>query len=45
MVEIFFVFQYTLALAMIALADSAGIISNLLPFFLVSMEAFNGSLM
>lgn len=37
--------QSTWALWIVSLSPSLGVIGNLLPFFLVSMEAFNGSLM
>ncbi|KAM0755503.1 catalytic activity: RhaA is able to hydrolyze alpha-1 [Meredithblackwellia eburnea MCA 4105] len=45
MVQLFFFFQSTWAMWITALAPSLGAIANLLPFFLVSMECFNGSLM
>ncbi|KAK4704462.1 hypothetical protein P7C70_g1739, partial [Phenoliferia sp. Uapishka_3] len=45
MVQLFFLFQVTWAMWITALAPSLGVIANLLPFFLVSMEAFNGALM
>ncbi|GAA6022493.1 hypothetical protein JCM11491_001696 [Sporobolomyces phaffii] len=45
LIQIFFFFQSTWALWIVALSPSLGVIGNLLPFFLVSMEAFNGSLM
>lgn len=45
MVELFFFFQSFLAIAVAALAPDIGVVANILPFFLVSMEAFNGSLM
>ncbi|GAA5951529.1 hypothetical protein JCM21900_001592 [Sporobolomyces salmonicolor] len=45
LVQIFYFFQSTWALWVVALSPSLGVIGNLLPFFLVSMEAFNGSLM
>ncbi len=45
LLQLFWVFQSTWALWIVALSDSLGTIANLLPFFLVSMEAFNGSLM
>jgi len=41
----FFFFQMTWAIWIAALAPTIGIVANLLPFFLVSMEAFNGSLL
>lgn len=37
--------QSTWALWIVSLSSSLGTIANLLPFFLVAMEAFNGSLM
>ncbi|POW07774.1 hypothetical protein PSTT_08029, partial [Puccinia striiformis] len=43
-VQMFFFFQMTWAIWIAALAPTIGIVANLLPFFLVSMEAFNGSL-
>ncbi|GAA5889931.1 hypothetical protein JCM5296_003652 [Sporobolomyces johnsonii] len=45
LIQIFYFFQSTWALWVVALSPSLGVIGNLLPFFLVSMEAFNGSLM
>jgi len=45
LLQLFWVFQSTWALWIVALSDNLGTIANLLPFFLVSMEAFNGSLM
>ncbi|GAA5896350.1 uncharacterized protein JCM6883_006876 [Sporobolomyces salmoneus] len=45
LIQIFFFFQSTWALWIVSLSPSLGVIGNLLPFFLVSMEAFNGSLM
>ncbi|GAA6061045.1 hypothetical protein JCM10212_004619 [Sporobolomyces blumeae] len=45
LIQLFFIFQSTWALWIVALSPSLGVIGNLLPFFLVSMEAFNGSLM
>ncbi|KAM0793564.1 hypothetical protein ACM66B_001000 [Microbotryomycetes sp. NB124-2] len=45
LVEVFFMFQSTWALWIVGLSQQLGTIANLLPFFLVSMEAFNGSLM
>ncbi|KAH9455848.1 hypothetical protein KEM48_003490 [Puccinia striiformis f. sp. tritici PST-130] len=44
-VQMFFFFQMTWAIWIAALAPTIGIVANLLPFFLVSMEAFNGSLL
>ncbi|KAL8286284.1 hypothetical protein RQP46_004772 [Phenoliferia psychrophenolica] len=44
MIQLFFQFQATWAMWITALAPSLGAIANLLPFFLVSMEAFNGYL-
>ncbi|KAA1075362.1 ATP-binding cassette transporter snq2 [Puccinia graminis f. sp. tritici] len=44
-VQLFFFFQMTWAIWIAALAPTIGIVANLLPFFLVSMEAFNGSLL
>lgn len=44
-VQMFFFFQLTWAVWIAALAPTIGIVGNLLPFFLVSMEAFNGSLL
>ncbi|KAK4057655.1 hypothetical protein OIO90_001303 [Microbotryomycetes sp. JL221] len=45
LVQIFFMFQSTWALWIVGLSQQLGTIANLLPFFLVSMEAFNGALM
>ncbi|BGP12461.1 hypothetical protein JCM10213_006973 [Rhodosporidiobolus nylandii] len=45
LIQIFFVFQSTWALWIVSLSPSLGTIANLLPFFLVAMEAFNGALM
>ncbi|GAA5873064.1 hypothetical protein JCM3774_000326 [Rhodotorula dairenensis] len=44
LVQIFYWFQSTWALWIVSLSRSLGTIANLLPFFLVAMEAFNGSL-
>ncbi|GAA95733.1 uncharacterized protein L969DRAFT_92858 [Mixia osmundae IAM 14324] len=44
MLLLFFFFQAYFAMWITALAPTLGMIANLLPFFLVSMEAFNGSL-
>ncbi|GAA5972654.1 hypothetical protein JCM11641_002957 [Rhodosporidiobolus odoratus] len=45
LIQIFYFFQSTWALWIVSLSSSLGTIANLLPFFLVAMEAFNGSLM
>ncbi|GAA6020195.1 hypothetical protein JCM10207_004364 [Rhodosporidiobolus poonsookiae] len=45
LIEVFYFFQSTWALWIVSLSRSLGTIANLLPFFLVAMEAFNGSLM
>ncbi|GAA5856240.1 hypothetical protein JCM8547_000835 [Rhodosporidiobolus lusitaniae] len=45
LIQIFYWFMSTWALWIVALSSSLGTIANLLPFFLVAMEAFNGSLM
>jgi ATP-binding cassette subfamily G (WHITE) protein 2 (SNQ2) len=45
MVQLFFFFQSTWAMWITALAPELGTIANLLPFFLVSAEVFNGALM
>lgn len=37
--------QSTWAMWITALAPSLGMVANILPFFLVTMEAFNGALM
>ncbi|KAI8462016.1 ABC-2 type transporter-domain-containing protein [Phakopsora pachyrhizi] len=44
-VQLFFLFQTTWALFIATLAPTVGMVANILPFFLVSMEAFSGSLM
>ncbi|BGP36448.1 hypothetical protein JCM10449v2_000349 [Rhodotorula kratochvilovae] len=44
LIQIFFLFQSTWALWIVSLSQSLGTVANLLPFFLVAMEAFNGSL-
>ncbi|GAA5941325.1 hypothetical protein JCM3775_001542 [Rhodotorula graminis] len=44
LIQIFFFFQSTWALWIVCLSQSLGTVANLLPFFLVAMEAFNGSL-
>ncbi|GAA5828180.1 hypothetical protein JCM11251_002621 [Rhodosporidiobolus azoricus] len=45
LIQIFYFFQSTWALWIVSLSRSLGTIANLLPFFLVAMEAFNGALM
>ncbi|BGP04521.1 hypothetical protein JCM10049v2_000323 [Rhodotorula toruloides] len=45
LIQIFYFFQSTWALWIVSLSQSLGTVANLLPFFLVAMEAFNGSLM
>ncbi|SCZ90578.1 BZ3500_MvSof-1268-A1-R1_Chr1-3g02077 [Microbotryum saponariae] len=45
MIQLFYLFQSTWALWIVSLSPDIGTIANLLPFFLVSMEAFNGALM
>ncbi|GAA5997309.1 uncharacterized protein JCM10292_000170 [Rhodotorula paludigena] len=45
LIQTFFFFQSTWALWIVNLSRSLGTVANLLPFFLVAMEAFNGSLM
>lgn len=44
-IQLFFLFQITWAIWIAGLAPTIGMVANILPFFLVSMEAFNGSLM
>ncbi|SCV68567.1 BQ2448_688 [Microbotryum intermedium] len=44
MIQLFYLFQSTWALWIVSLSPNIGTIANLLPFFLVSMEAFNGAL-
>ncbi|GAA5892143.1 hypothetical protein JCM6882_005707 [Rhodosporidiobolus microsporus] len=45
LIQIFYFFQSTWALWIVSISRQLGTIANLLPFFLVAMEAFNGSLM
>ncbi|KAI5478137.1 ABC drug exporter AtrF [Pseudohyphozyma bogoriensis] len=44
MLQTFWFFVSTWALWIVSLSSSLGTVANLLPFFLVSLEAFNGSL-
>ncbi|MBW0500769.1 hypothetical protein O181_040484 [Austropuccinia psidii MF-1] len=43
-IQMFFFFQATLAIWIAALIPKIGMVTNALPFFLISMEAFNGGL-